>query len=619
MATITGTEGNDTLTAFSGDLLAGGDGNDVIEVSGGDIPPPVSYLTVYGGAGNDTIASPAASDEGWPVLVDAALLDGGDGDDEIRSAGFYSTINGGDGDDLIVAGDVTGNDETGFGFISGGGGHDRIELHGTGYSISGGAGDDVFALPLTPVFFGFQWSRITDFTPGEDRIDLAMLLEQLAQGYGFAGGDPFASGHLRLLQSELGTELHVNVFGWHPLLVLGGVNGWDALASHGSELFAQPFDLEGYVLDARVNGSNAAETLQGHAGNDTLVGNDGDDSIAGDAAYDELNGGDGNDTLVGGDGNDTLYGSTGDDLLQGGDGNDYLFGGPGMDALHGGAGNDTLFGISGQVLLGEDGDDHLSANGESILCDGGNGNDVIIMRGALEGTGGAGDDRIEALGGAHILMGEGGNDTIRSGHLGDTLSGHDGNDLLSGRRGDDMLDGGLDDDTVFGGAGDDHLIGDEGHDLLVGGVGSDILDGGNGDDRLRGDAGDDHLHGGEGNDLLTGGDGINSLHGDAGRDKFLFRDAFAEGNVSTVTDFVRGEDRILVLKSLTDIDARGTLDATHFRYGTQAQDSDDRFIFDAESGALYYDTDGNGATQQVLFAVIETDGMPFGARDIGLV
>ena len=55
--------------------------------------------------------------------------------------------------------------------------------------------------------------------------------------------------------------------------------------------------------------------------------------ITGTDAADTLNGGAGNDTLKGGGGDDTLNGGTGDDLLVGG---------PGGDELNGGDGNDTI-------------------------------------------------------------------------------------------------------------------------------------------------------------------------------------------------------------------------------------------------------------------------------------
>jgi Ca2+-binding RTX toxin-like protein len=44
------------------------------------------------------------------------------------------------------------------------------------------------------------------------------------------------------------------------------------------------------------------------------------------------------------------------------------------------------------------------------------------------------------------------------------------------------------------------------------------------------------------------------------------------------------------------------LNPNAFVAGTQAQDADDRIVYDAATGNLYFDADGNGAGQQVLFA-----------------
>jgi Ca2+-binding RTX toxin-like protein len=69
-------------------------------------------------------------------------------------------------------------------------------------------------------------------------------------------------------------------------------------------------------------GTDAAERIDGSAGNDTITLLGGDDSADGGA---------GDDTLSGGDGDDSLEGGDGDDLLDGGSGNDTLMGGYGDD------------------------------------------------------------------------------------------------------------------------------------------------------------------------------------------------------------------------------------------------------------------------------------------------
>lgn len=60
-------------------------------------------------------------------------------------------------------------------------------------------------------------------------------------------------------------------------------------------------------------------------------------------AANTIDGGAGNDNLSGYGGNDTLIGGEGNDGLNGGEGDDTLFGGKGDDYLNGGAGSDTYF------------------------------------------------------------------------------------------------------------------------------------------------------------------------------------------------------------------------------------------------------------------------------------
>ena len=54
--------------------------------------------------------------------------------------------------------------------------------------------------------------------------------------------------------------------------------------------------------------------------------------------------------------------------------------------------------------------------------------------------------------------------------------------------------------------------------------------------------------------------------------------------------------------------AAGALSADAFRLGTAALDADDRILYDAATGALFYDRDGTGAAAAVQFATL--DNMP---------
>ena len=59
----------------------------------------------------------------------------------------------------------------------------------------------------------------------------------------------------------------------------------------------------------------------------------------------------------------------------------------------------------------------------------------------------------------------------------------------------------------------------------------------------------------------------------------------------------------------------GALPAGAFVTGTAAGDADDRIIYDAATGVLYYNSDGTGAAAAVLFAVLDTQPANITAND----
>jgi Ca2+-binding RTX toxin-like protein len=88
---------------------------------------------------------------------------------------------------------------------------------------------------------------------------------------------------------------------------------------------------------------------------------------------------------------------------------------------------------------------------------------------------------------------------------------------------------------IVGRSGDDDLSGSDAADLLLGNRGADTLEGAGGNDVLLGGDGSDFVSGDKGSDTLTGG---------SGPDAFVFDARF--GGVDTVTDFVFGEDVVLL-------------------------------------------------------------------------
>src|SRR4028119_913080 len=169
-----------------------------------------------------------------------------------------------------------------------------------------------------------------------------------------------------------------------------------------------------------------------------------------------------------------------------------------------------------------------------------------------------------------------------------TIQGTSANNELWGTTSGDALDG-L--------AGNDHLRARDGNDVLRGGDGYDVLIAEGGNDTLDGGALDDWFYGGVGNDVLTGG---------GGADRFVFETTLnSTGNVDTITDFATGSDKIWLSHTIfSKLTVNGALDASMLRIGSAAADSNDHIIYNRDTGALIYDSNGNAAGGAVQFATI---------------
>ncbi|WP_370168091.1 hypothetical protein [Sinorhizobium fredii] len=247
-----------------------------------------------------------------------------------------------------------------------------------------------------------------------------------------------------------------------------------------------------------------------------------------------------------------------------------------------------------------------------------------------------------------------GRDRITGGALGDTLVGNAGDDVLKGGNGDDTLVDGAGDDQLFGNAGNDRLTRDDpaGKDLFDGGAGIDtlsfsdgstsvvldlqdqatnkglalglavrnfeVIEGSGADDEIHGDANgnilrgldaDDLLDGRAGNDTLIGGKGDDWLTGGAGNDRFVFdKDGF-DGEGDVITDFVRGQDKLVIERDAFSIAAGDT--AVTLVTGTDpaATSGKATFLFETDNGRLWFDADGSGTDADLqLVAILKNVG-----------
>jgi len=172
---LVGTSGADLLDGRAGgDTLSGGAGDDTYVVDNAK-----DQVREAAGAGVDTVRTNLSSYT-LPANVENLQLTGGKGekgfgnglDNILTSNGVSASLDGGAGDDVLVSN----------------GGKD---------TLTGGAGHDVFQIAALPA----GAARITDFTPGQDVLDLRPLLT------GYAGPDPVLDGWVRIAPDGAGGTL----------------------------------------------------------------------------------------------------------------------------------------------------------------------------------------------------------------------------------------------------------------------------------------------------------------------------------------------------------------------------------------------------------------------------
>lgn len=233
------------------------------------------------------------------------------------------------------------------------------------------------------------------------------------------------------------------------------------------------------------------------------------------------------------------------------------------------------------------------------------------------------------------------------------ITGTSANDTIFGTMGDDRIIGNAGSDKMHGGAGDDYYYIDSTGDSVVekvgegkdkvfssisytlldhvedlkllgtsdlsasgnavansisGNEGKNVIDGKAGNDMLYGLGGSDTIYGGSGNDRLFGGAGNDVLFGGTGADAFVFNTKLdGSQNVDVTRDFSKIEKDKFHLDS--DIFQRmgdsGQVASKYFAVGSYAKTADQHLLYDANSGKLFYDMDGSGASEAVLFAQLQ--------------
>jgi len=308
--TIYGGAGNDTLRGGAGDdVLNGGAGDDTFDLG----PAAAGADAVFGGPGRDTadysartagitaslddLANDGAPGESGNLASDLEILRGGSGDDHLTGGIGNDTIYGGPGNDTLAGGD--GDDA-----LNGDAGNDTFDEGATANgadTITGGAGRDTISYAGRGAGVRIALDGVAHSgEPGEaDRI--ASDVEDVIGG---AGDDMITGSALdNVIDGGLGDDL------------ISGGAGVDTVDYH-----ARTANLT-VVLDGVTASGEPGEADRIATDVENVIGGSGDDSLTGNAADNQLEGG---------AGTDALFGLAGDDVLDGG---------AGLDALDCGAGD----------------------------------------------------------------------------------------------------------------------------------------------------------------------------------------------------------------------------------------------------------------------------------------
>ena len=603
MATNYGTTGSDVLYGTSGDdtIYADGSwdaatgGDDIIYVYGGPND------TVYGGPGTDTVVADFSSD--------TAGINGHASNP--NNSGQYRSLNGlpqvvffavenfnittGSGNDAIAT--YVGND-----VINVGAGNDMVDVSTGLVTANGGAGVDGFSADWRDLAGAVVWNLQTDSFSGPAGVSVTGFeyLGAMASGYFPTAGWFYTGGANDVIVTRTETL--------NDKMTLGAGNDSAAVYA-GQDYVAGGSGTDILIVDYRAISTGVSLSFNPDNVDGGYWG-----GVSGDSAnyvsfssieIFRITGGSGADTLTTGNGADILDGRAGNDVLTGGDGNDLYYVDNAADVVSetSAAGGTDSVRSTASFTLG--------ANVENL---------TLIGGAVINGTGNGLANLIAGNARANILNGAAGADTMTGGNGNDLYYVDNAGDLAieaSATGGIDsvratvgMKIGAYIENLTLIGTAAINGTGNTQGNLITGNAAANLLSGGSGNDTLNGGAGNDTLIGGSGTDLLNGG---------GGNDLFRFDASFGASNVDTIGDYSVADDTVQLDRTIfTTLTTLGTLSAAAFRADTAAADADDRIVYDAATGRIWYDADGNGAGAQILFAQV-TAGLALTNADFSVV
>jgi Ca2+-binding RTX toxin-like protein len=561
--TVKGGGGNDTIISAEGDdSIEGGDGDDSLDGGKGNdwLDGGKGNDTVKGGEGDDTVIG-AADNDSLEGGEGNDTLDGGTGNDTLDGGTGNDTLKGAVGDDSLEGGE--GNDS-----LDGGLGNDTLKGSDGDDTLLGGEGDDSLV--------GGAGNDTLNGGPGQDTLA------------GGGGNDTYLIHDVNDVIVE------------DPDPLVGGIDtalvfapGYTLGSNVGVEVLQAAVDT-----GVALTGNALANTIIGGKGNDTLDGGKG-------AA----------NTFQGGEGNDVYYLRNKDDLVLKDD--------DGIDTAHIYKDNYSPDELA-QLLL-----DLAEAGIDNVIQEEGTGapantgptglelSDNWVREGSAVGAyiatlTGLDEDAGESL--TYKIVQEDG-----------TLVDNDGRFMIV------VLPSGEVELQLAGPMQIDYEKAKE-HEIKIrvtdkagefyetqpGDVAIQVLNryretvtGTGANETILSGIGNDTLDGGAGNDVLNAGAGLDRLTGGLGNDVFQLTTAASTTNTDTIVDFTVGQDRIEVKGTLFGLGATPKpLPGGQFGLGSTATTLQQRLLYDASSGTLYYDKDGmNPANAPVKIAVFSNKPM----------
>jgi Ca2+-binding RTX toxin-like protein len=381
-----------------------------------------------------------------------------------------------------------------------------------------------------------------------------------------------------------------------------------------------PVTLVGNEFAQAIAGSYGNDNLQGLGGADTLIGLRGDDFY----------GADGNDLIVevAGEGNDTLSIQAQDGyVLANGlsiedlrvsfgfdNASGYIVGNAFSQSIRGNDGANVLDGAGGaDTLIGRGGNDVYRVYGTADVVreDAGQGFDTIYTSATYRLSDTAEVEllstAVQAGTEAIDLFGNGFSQTLAGNFGRNVLDGAGGGDTLIGLGGDDMYRvATIRDQVIEAVGGGNDLVYTSGTFALQAGSEVEALstlsNAATDAINLTGNEFAQTIVGNFGANRIDGGAGADTLFGLAGDDIFSFSSPLGSGNIDVLADYGNGNDVIALDPAIFAGLPVGDVAAGAIVVGTAAADADDRIIYNAQTGAMFYDADGNGGGAAIQFA-----------------